>query len=109
LNLPSNILDQNLPPFDEPWQAQAYAMTQVLIESGSMKAEDWAYAFGAAIRARLKAGAEDTTDTYFAAIGDALASVLALHGVELDQTISGWRNAYETTPHGKPVVLAIKT
>lgn len=106
MKAPDRLTDQGVPAFQEPWQAQAYAMAQVLIENGSMTRGDWSSAFGAAIRARLAAGAEDTTDTYFAAVGDALARVLALEGAELDQKITGWRNAYETTPHGKPVVLA---
>jgi len=108
LKLPDNLLDQNMPAFDEPWQAQSYAMTQVLIENGLMTPKSWASAFGAAIRARLASGAEDTTETYFAAIGDALMNELGLERSEVDQTMNNWRTAYETTPHGKPVVLANK-
>jgi hypothetical protein len=108
VSLPDSLSEQDLPAFDEPWQAQAYAMAQVLIENGLMTPGGWASAFGAAIRSRLASGAEDTTDTYFAAIGDALASELKLDEAELDQIMTDWRNAYETTPHGKPVILADK-
>ena len=108
MKLTDNMTQQDAPAFDEPWQAQAYAMAQVLIENGAISPQDWANAFGDAIRTRLSAGEEDTTDTYFSAIGDALASVLALEGPELDQTMSDWRNAFETTPHGKPVLQAHK-
>ena len=108
-SLPTGLSEQDLPAFDEPWQAQAYAMAQVLIENGLMTPGSWANAFGAAIRSRLASGAEDNTDTYFAAIGDAVASELGLDEAELDQIMANWRNAYETTPHGKPVILTDKT
>ena len=56
------------PGFDEPWQAQAHAMSQVLLESGRIEANVWAETLGAAIRKRLASGAADTTETYYAAL-----------------------------------------
>lgn len=106
LNQSNSKSDDTLPPFDEPWQAQSYAMAQVLIERGTISASAWADTFGAAIRARLASGAEDTTTTYFAAIADALATVLTLESSEIDQKVEDWREAFESTPHGKPVLLA---
>ncbi len=93
------------PPFDAPWQSQTYAMAQVLIESGRIASSDWSAALGAAIRRRLAAGAADTTETYFAAVTEALETVLAVDGDEVGAGVEAWRQAYETTPHGKPVRL----
>ena len=102
----SDAPEQKSPAFDEPWQAQAYAMSQVLLENGMVKPEIWAISLGKAIKTRLESGAKDTTETYFQAVTDALVSVLSLGDAELMQTIEAWRAAYETTPHGKPVILA---
>ena len=101
----SNTSDQKPPAFDEPWQAQAYAMAQVLIESGRIEPNTWAATMRQAISKRLASGAPDTTDTYFAAVTDALESVLALDDREMLQVVEAWRGAYETTPHGHPVKL----
>ncbi|WP_282610540.1 nitrile hydratase accessory protein [Pelagibius sp. Alg239-R121] len=101
----SELGDRQQPAFDEPWHAQAYAMSQVLIESGRITPGDWAAALGNAIKTRLASGAPDTTDSYFAAITDALESVLAVKEQEINHTVEAWRDAYETTPHGKPVKL----
>jgi hypothetical protein len=106
--LPTEPASQNTPAFDEPWQAQVYGMAQVLLENGTVTPMDWGECLGAAIRARLASGDCDTTQTYFAAVADALAGVLAINGDELDQVVEAWRNAYEVTPHGKPVVLGNK-
>lgn len=98
--------DRSEPPaFDEPWQAQAYAMAQVLIESGRIEPNLWATTMRAAISNRLASGAPDTADTYFAAVTDALESVLSLEKKEMRNAVEAWREAYETTPHGKPVKL----
>lgn len=93
------------PAFDEPWQAQVYGMAQVLIESGRIEPNSWAMAMRAAISKRLESGAPDSTDTYFAAVTDALESVMSLEKKEMGSAVEAWREAYETTPHGKPVKL----
>ncbi len=93
------------PAFDEPWQAQVYGMAQVLIESGRIEPNVWATTMRAAISNRLASGAPDTTDTYFAAVTDALESVMSLEKKEMGNAVEAWREAYETTPHGKPVKL----
>ena len=93
------------PAFDEPWQAQVYGMAQVLIESGRIEPNTWAAAMRAAISKRLEAGAPDTTDSYFAAVTDALESVMSVEKRELGGVVEAWREAYETTPHGQPVKL----
>jgi hypothetical protein len=106
LKLAIDVLDDQRPAFDEPWEAQAYAMSQVLIENGLIAPEAWARTLARAIKDRLKAGADDTTETYFAAVADALELALTLDSEELDQTVKAWRAAFEATPHGKPVLLA---
>ncbi len=95
--------------FDEPWQAQAYAMSQVLIESGQITPGDWARTLGDAIKSKLANGAEDSSQTYFEAVTDALTTILKMDEQEMERTVQEWRHAFETTPHGKPVSLDRKS
>jgi hypothetical protein len=101
----SDIAASDAPGFEEPWQAQVYAMSQVLIEKGHVTPEAWAEALGNAIRERLAAGAADTPSTYFEAVTDAVETVLAVNQAELARLNDAWPAAYEATPHGEPVML----
>ena len=80
-------------------------MSQVLIESGHITPENWSRTLGSAIKARLASGAGDTPETYYAAVSDAMEAILNLNETEVDSAVQAWRNAFETTPHGKPVIL----
>jgi nitrile hydratase accessory protein len=99
------------PAFAEPWQAEAYAMAQTLMESGGIAASDWAAAFGAALRTAAEGGAADDSETYYAALVAALSSLLVAKGRldahEIARRVEDWRAAYLRTPHGKPVTLSL--
>lgn len=88
-------------PFDEPWQAQVFALTVALNEAGWLDWPDWATAFGAA-----RAGEGD----YFTDWLDTLQRLLAERGVADASTIAAlaasWQRAAQATPHGKPIELA---
>ncbi len=101
----AEIAGNEAPGFEEPWQAQIYAMSQVLVETGQIAPRAWADALGAAIRERLSAGAPDTPETYFQAVADALEAVLALSRADVTGLTEAWRSAYQATPHGEPVAL----
>ena len=97
------------PAFNEPWQAEAYALVQVLIETGRISPQEWATLFGAALRDAAIDGKPDKSETYYAALSKALEHVLVVGGVvhdaEVEQRTDDWRGAYRRTPHGKPVKL----
>ena len=101
--------DEQRPAFNEPWQAEAYALVQVLIETGRISPPEWAQAFGAALREAAAEGEPDSSDTYYAALSEALERVLvaggSLQGPEVWQRINDWRAAYHRTLHGMPVRL----
>ena len=103
------LADELRPAFDEPWQAEAYALVQVLIEAGRISPQDWAIAFGGALRLAAAAGEPDNSDTYYAALSRALEHLLVaggdLSGAEVGQRVDAWRTAYQRTPHGMPVRL----
>ena len=74
------LQDEQRPAFNEPWQAEAYALVQVLIETGRISPPEWAQAFGAALREAATEGEPDSSDTYYASLSDALERVLMPEG-----------------------------
>jgi nitrile hydratase accessory protein len=93
------------PDFTEAWQAQSFAIAQVLIETGKVSATAWAETLGATLKRRHNANAPDTSETYYEAVAEALGRVLSLNETEVADTMEVWRAAYEATPHGQPVRL----
>ena len=98
------------PVFDEPWQAQALGMADMLVSAGVITADAWATALGKELRQAATAGAPDDLETYYRAVLAALQTLLYETGTtareEVDTREAEWRRAYLTTPHGKPVELA---
>lgn len=86
--------------FDEPWQAQVFALTVALNEAGWLDWPDWAEAFGQA-----RAGEGD----YYADWLDTLQRLLAKRGLADADTIAAlaasWQRAARATPHGQPIEL----
>jgi nitrile hydratase accessory protein len=76
------LQDEQRPAFNEPWQAEAYALVQVLIETGRISPPEWAQAFGAALREAATEGEPDSGDTYYASLSDALERVLMPEGAD---------------------------
>lgn len=103
------LLEDGRPAFAEAWHAEAYALVQVLIETGRVEPAQWAEAFGSALRKAAANGAPDDGPTYYAALADAIEQVLLddgrLRAGEAEQRVEAWRAAYHKTPHGKPVTL----
>ena len=90
------------PPFDEPWQAQVFAMAVSLSQRGLFSWSEWTRALGA----EQSAG---PGEPYFQAWLRALEKILIAKGVasggELHDRAEAWRAAAEATPHGQPIVL----
>jgi len=104
-------LKQPEPPvFSDPWHAQVFALTVQLNETGRFTWSEWAETFGAALRERRVAGAEDSEAGYWEAWLTALQQLLQQCGLaraaDLDRLEAAWAEAYRTTPHGQPVRLA---
>jgi nitrile hydratase accessory protein len=89
-------------PFEEPWQAQAFALTLELHQRGAFSWSEWAAALAGAIAAAPDA-------PYYEAWITALESLARVKnltdGAELSQRKHAWEHAYLTTPHGRPVEL----
>jgi nitrile hydratase accessory protein len=97
------------PVFGEPWHAQTLALADLLVKSGAISSERWAEALGAEIKA-LNAE-PDNRESYYSAVLAALERLLAESGcvtsAELHEREHQWERAYQRTPHGKPVELAV--
>ena len=91
--------------FEEPWQAEAFALTVGLHAGGVFSWPEWSQTLAREIAECAERGTED----YFGCWLNALESLLTEKGVatrsELSELSAAWREAYRTTAHGQPVRL----
>jgi len=96
--------------FDEPWQAEALAIADTLVQNGMFSAGTWSAALGEALRNAEAGGASDDQQTYYQCVVAALEGLIAQYS-EIDRPAMSakrddWEQAYLATPHGQPVKLA---
>ena len=95
--------------FIEQWHAQVIAVVELLVADGRIAAEEWSRALGAELDRRAAESAPDTDDNYYEAFLSVLEKTLDKELIarvaDVDQRESDWREAYLSTPHGRPVVL----
>jgi nitrile hydratase accessory protein len=108
--LPLLPADENGPVFDEPWQAQAFALALTLHEAGCYTWEEWARVLSEEIGRAQAAGDDDLGDTYYLHWLNALERLCVdrtgLTPAQLIERKARWRSAYLNTPHGSPVELS---
>jgi nitrile hydratase accessory protein len=96
--------------FDEPWQAQALAMADLLVQSGTINAQDWANRLGAQLRLTAASALADDANAYYGAVLAALEELLygsgALDPGQVASLQEQWKRAYLNTPHGSAVDLS---
>jgi nitrile hydratase accessory protein len=94
------------PVFDEPWQAEAFAITVALHERGLFSWPEWAAALSAEVR---KPGVAADGSDYYDCWLRALEKLLAAKGVaaprDVDLLAEAWQRAAHATPHGRPILL----
>ena len=105
----SRRLRDGQPAFAEQWHAEVTALVELLIADGKLDAGQWSRALGAERDRRAAEGAPDTDDTFYAAFLSALEAAMdranMARAADVDRRETDWRDAYLTTPHGRPVVL----
>lgn len=107
--LPALPRDHEGPVFDEPWQAQAFALAVRLSEAGCFTWSEWAEVLSQEIKAAQERGDPDLGDTYYQHWLGALERICAMKHLigpdDLGRRQAAWRRAYLNTPHGHPVEL----
>jgi nitrile hydratase accessory protein len=97
------------PVFDEPWQAQAFALAVRLAEAGCFTWTEWTAALSEEIKAARERGDADLGDTYYQHWLNALERLCTRKGLvavsEMQMRKEEWHRAYVSTPHGQAVEL----
>jgi len=108
--LPALPRDQEGPVFNEPWEAQAFALAVRLSEAGCFSWSEWTTALSQEIKAAQGRGDPDLGQTYYCHWLNALEWLCVEKGLvgreDMRQRTETWRCAYRHTPHGQPVELS---
>jgi nitrile hydratase accessory protein len=92
--------------FDEPWQAQVFAIAVKLSEQGHFTWKEWS----AALADELKTGGGRGYYEHWLAALERLVTAKGLtDSAALHDRKHAWADAYRRTPHGKPVELAARS
>jgi nitrile hydratase accessory protein len=109
-DLPALPRDQEGPVFNEPWEAQAFALAVRLSEVGCFTWSEWVEIFSQEIKTAQKQGDPDLGDTYYHHWLNALERLCAEKGLvgheDMSRRQEEWRRAYLNTPHGQPIELS---
>jgi nitrile hydratase accessory protein len=107
--LPRLPVDAGGPVFEEPWQAQAFALAVELHAAGAFSWTDWAAALSAELKAADARGEPDDGTHYYEHWLTALERLSLERSLTDSATLAdrkeAWAQAYRRTPHGKPVAL----
>jgi nitrile hydratase accessory protein len=108
--IPDLPRDQDGPVFNEPWEAEAFALAVHLSEAGHFTWSEWVQVFSAEIAAAQVRGDPNRGNTYYHHWLNALERICAVKGLvepqARQQRRDQWYRAYLNTPHGHPVELS---
>lgn len=92
--------------FDEPWQAEAFALVVHLQRTGAFSWSEWTQTLAAEIAAAGEAGEGARYYEHWLAALEGLVTRRGLAPLEaLAERKAAWAEAYRRTPHGQPVSL----
>lgn len=105
LNLPRLPRDADGPVFAEPWQAQAFALTLALHETGAFTWPEWAQALAVELAGDPSDDGSRYYEHWLAALESLVAGRDLASSTELITRKAAWEAAYRRTEHGHPVQL----
>jgi len=109
-NLPDLPKDEQGPVFNEPWQAQAFALAVGLCEQGHFTWSEWVEIFSQQVKLAQQSGDPDLGDTYYTHWLNALETIVdkkeIIGSSDMLQRKAAWKQAYLNTPHGQPIELS---
>lgn len=107
--IPNLPRDRGEPAFREPWEASAFALVVSLSAQGHFTWSEWAASLARELKASAARGEPDDGSRYYhcwlAALEQLVVAKGLSRGAELRACKDAWAEAYEHTPHGKPVEL----
>lgn len=102
-------VDERSPTFNEPWEAQAFALMVALLRRGVFTPGEWATTLGEEIKLAQASGDPDSGTTYYRHWLAATERLVREKGLATDDTLrryrDAWRSAAARTPHGQSIVL----
>lgn len=108
-DLPNLPRDTDGPVFEEPWQAQAFALTLSLHQAGLFAWSEWAEQLSQTLAEARQAGDPDRGDTYYQHWLTALERIILKKNIisadQLHILRNLWDETARATPHGQPIVL----
>jgi nitrile hydratase accessory protein len=90
------------PVFNEPWEAQAFAMAVSLNEKGIFTWTEWAAALAREIAAHPE---QAYYESWLRALEKLVEEKQVMSEEDRLARIDAWDHAARTTPHGKPIEL----
>lgn len=90
------------PVFNEPWEAQAFAMAVSLEAKGLFTWTEWAEALGREIKTQ---GERSYYECWLAALEKLVEEKRLMSAAERLIRIDEWDRAAKATPHGQPIEL----
>jgi len=101
-SLPDMVMADNEPVFNEPWEAQAFAMVVNLHQKGAFTWAEWASALSTQIQ-------NSEPMDYYQHWLQALESIVAEKQLTSTDALlsrkAQWHEAASRTPHGEPIEL----
>ena len=89
------------PVFNEPWEAQAFAMVVKLHEGGAFTWNEWADILGA----EIKSSDAPYYEHWLAALEKIVEAKGLISQMERLSRVDAWDHAAHATPHGQPIEL----
>jgi len=107
--LPRLPRDADGPVFAEPWQAQVFALAVQLSAEGHFTWKEWAATLADELKADPERGEPDDGSRYYHCWLTALERLVVAKRLSDTAALmarkDAWAEAYQRTPHGKPVEL----
>ena len=91
--------------FEDPWQAQAFALVVELHARGAFTWSEWAAALSAQLHGPDHGGGESYYAAWLAALETLSVGKGLVDSPALARRKADWAQAYAHTPHGEPVEL----
>ncbi len=101
-SLPDMPLVDDEPVFNEPWEAQAFAIAVDLHQKGAFEWEEWATALSHEIHSGIE---RSYYQHWLCALEKIVAAKELASKAALQEREQKWHAAAAITPHGEPILL----